>query len=281
VPFNQKPEQKQQASGSSGDTGGKESFQVSAPSISLPKGGGTIRGIGEKFGANPVTGTGSMTVPIATSSVSGRSGLGPNSETEEIGKSFLCQCRERIRCKSQSRNPCTGKGREWAATGPLPLVVSDSCLRRIFRWRVPPNWSVSDWRNEMRAEAACAAWQAVCNYDPSLGVPFGAFARQRVLTGTLTRCRQEWAYALRLTPEHDPERSDSRRLDSAASAAFDACPGHALARLSKSDFWLVEQLFLRDRTEADIAAQIGITQQAISKRKRAIVIELRRYIDRT
>src|SRR5256886_8718884 len=48
---------------------------VSAPSISLPKGGGAIRGIGEKFGANPVTGTGSMTVPIATSP--GRSGFGP------------------------------------------------------------------------------------------------------------------------------------------------------------------------------------------------------------
>jgi hypothetical protein len=31
---------------------------ASAPSISLPKGGGAIRGIGEKFAANPVTGTG-------------------------------------------------------------------------------------------------------------------------------------------------------------------------------------------------------------------------------
>jgi hypothetical protein len=38
---------------------------------------------------------------------------------------------------------------------------------------------------------------------------------------------------------------------------------------------------LGDRTEADIATQIGITQQAISKRKRAIVLQLRRYVDRT
>jgi Salmonella virulence plasmid 65kDa B protein len=42
----------------------------------LPKGGGAIRGIGEKFAANPVTGTGSMSVPIATSP--GRSGFGPS-----------------------------------------------------------------------------------------------------------------------------------------------------------------------------------------------------------
>jgi hypothetical protein len=47
----------------------------SIPSISLPKGGGAIRGIGEKFAANPVTGTGSLSVPIATSP--GRSGFGP------------------------------------------------------------------------------------------------------------------------------------------------------------------------------------------------------------
>src|SRR5450755_849369 len=45
------------------------------PSVSLPKGGGAIRGMGEKFASNPVTGTGSMTVPIATSQ--GRSGFGP------------------------------------------------------------------------------------------------------------------------------------------------------------------------------------------------------------
>ena len=45
------------------------------PTISLPKGGGAIRGIGEKFGSNLVTGGGSMSVPIATSP--GRSGFVP------------------------------------------------------------------------------------------------------------------------------------------------------------------------------------------------------------
>jgi RHS repeat-associated protein len=54
---------------------GEDTFRVRAPQINLPKGGGAIRGIGEKFAANPVTGTGSMTVPIAVSP--GRSGFGP------------------------------------------------------------------------------------------------------------------------------------------------------------------------------------------------------------
>ncbi len=56
------------------ESGNSQGF-VQAPTISLPKGGGAIRGIGEKFAANPVTGTGSLTIPIATSP--GRSGFGP------------------------------------------------------------------------------------------------------------------------------------------------------------------------------------------------------------
>jgi RHS repeat-associated protein len=53
----------------------EENSQFRAPTISLPKGGGAIHGMGEKFAANPVTGTGSVSVPIATSP--GRSGFGP------------------------------------------------------------------------------------------------------------------------------------------------------------------------------------------------------------
>ncbi|MEK6283555.1 MAG: SpvB/TcaC N-terminal domain-containing protein [Acidobacteriota bacterium] len=49
--------------------------KIAAPAISLPKGGGAIKGIGEKFAANPVTGTGSLTVPIFNSP--GRSGFSP------------------------------------------------------------------------------------------------------------------------------------------------------------------------------------------------------------
>ena len=49
--------------------------QVATPCISLPKGGGAIRGISERFAANPVTSSGSMLMSIATSP--GRSGFAP------------------------------------------------------------------------------------------------------------------------------------------------------------------------------------------------------------
>lgn len=55
--------------------GPPEGFLLSAPAVSVPKGGGAIRGIGEKFSVDGATGTSSLTVPIAASA--GRSGFGP------------------------------------------------------------------------------------------------------------------------------------------------------------------------------------------------------------
>jgi hypothetical protein len=66
------------SAGSGGDNaqrGGTDGAHLSPPAISLPKGGGAIRGIGEKFSANPVTGTGSLSVSIYTSP--DRSGFNP------------------------------------------------------------------------------------------------------------------------------------------------------------------------------------------------------------
>ncbi|MEG4274721.1 MULTISPECIES: SpvB/TcaC N-terminal domain-containing protein [unclassified Microcoleus] len=61
--------------GNSKDSEPEKSYFSPPPAVSLPKGGGAIQGMGEKFAANPVTGTGSMSVPIATSP--GRSGFSP------------------------------------------------------------------------------------------------------------------------------------------------------------------------------------------------------------
>jgi len=61
--------------GSGGDKPKGTASPVQFPTLALPKGGGAIQGIGEKFQANPVTGTGSMSVPNAISP--GRSGFAP------------------------------------------------------------------------------------------------------------------------------------------------------------------------------------------------------------
>lgn len=55
--------------------GGPHAAADLLPSVTIPTGCGAIRGTGEKFAVNPVTGTGAMTIPIATSG--GRSNLTP------------------------------------------------------------------------------------------------------------------------------------------------------------------------------------------------------------
>jgi hypothetical protein len=65
--------------GSSGNsnnvTSAETDNRLQPPKLSLPKGGGALRGIGEQFGVDSVTGTGSISVPIALSP--GRGGFNP------------------------------------------------------------------------------------------------------------------------------------------------------------------------------------------------------------
>jgi Salmonella virulence plasmid 65kDa B protein len=62
------------AAENSDDKSARPSIQK-APELSAPKGGAAIRGIGEKFAANPVTGSGALSVPLDVTP--GRSGFGP------------------------------------------------------------------------------------------------------------------------------------------------------------------------------------------------------------
>jgi hypothetical protein len=55
-------------------------------------------------------------------------------------------------------------------------------FKRVRSWRVPPNWSCGDWFEELAAVASAAAWQAVCEFDPELGVPLAAFGYCRLMT---------------------------------------------------------------------------------------------------
>jgi Salmonella virulence plasmid 65kDa B protein len=58
------------------ETPASEEQSTSAPAISLPKGGGAIKGTGEKFGVNPVNGSSTLSVPVFTTP--GRSKFSPD-----------------------------------------------------------------------------------------------------------------------------------------------------------------------------------------------------------
>jgi len=173
----------------------------------------------------------------------------------------------------------------WAMP-PECCAVLNNCFRRICSWRVPPNWSTSDWFDEIKAHGVAALWQALCDYDAGRAVPLEAFVYQRVVARVLTRHRQEWGYALRIVPEgaadsvptgFNPSRNEFTKHNPAAIIA--ACPAYeglldAVASLPKPSRLLIEQLFWQERTEEDIAQALRIGRRAVNKRKHVVLRSL-------
>ena len=150
-------------------------------------------------------------------------------------------------------------------------------LRRARSWRVPPNWSAIDWREELRAVALAAAWQAEQDHDPSRGVPLAAFVCCRVKAQALTRSRQEWRYALRITPASTDilERASAPDPATISIGISSESLAETIQGLPEPERWLLDQLFWQHRTEVSIAVELHISQPAVSKRKRAALLLLR------
>jgi DNA-directed RNA polymerase specialized sigma24 family protein len=177
-------------------------------------------------------------------------------------------------------------GRRWALP-PECYVVLHNCFRRIACWRVPPNWSRSDWLDEIKAHGIAASWQAVCDYDPRRAVPLEKFVYQRIIARALTRHRQEWRYAQRVVPERaansvaaksSPSRNESTNHHPAASSQ--ACHAYeelldALATLPQPSLLLIEQLFWQGQSEQNISQALRICRRALNKRKHVILRFLR------
>src|SRR5712671_2287075 len=94
-----------------GDTSGKSNS--APPRLELPTGGGAIRGIGEKFAFNAVTGTASVSVPLAVANT--RGGFGPKLE---------------LSYNSGSGNGVFGSG--WHLSAPSISRKTDRGLPRYF-----------------------------------------------------------------------------------------------------------------------------------------------------
>jgi hypothetical protein len=182
-----------------------------------------------------------------------------------------------LNCQTKSANRCSCKGRKtrdrWSSTGPVSSALLNSCLSRVSAWHVPAHWSRRDWFEEMRAHIESAAWHAVCDYDPSRNVPLPVFIYRRVIADSLTRYRQEWSYIL-----HSVCQAHEEKLDRASIAADLLYPPavrellrYALMRLTEPQRQLIGQLFWGGYTETELAQSLGISHQAVSKRKRAIL----------
>jgi len=145
------------------------------------------------------------------------------------------------------------------------------CLKRIRRWRVPPQWSERDWFDEIIAEVTLSVIQATNDFDTSRGIPLGAFLHQRILQTALSRYRREWTYAIhQISQTAVDEYETVKGSDYPSHEAIGSLLREALARLPSSDASLIEGIFWEGKSEGLLAEDLGITQQAVNKRKHKI-----------
>jgi RNA polymerase sigma factor (sigma-70 family) len=151
------------------------------------------------------------------------------------------------------------------------------CKRRIRTWRVPPHWSPGQWLEEMKAEGAIAALQATLDFDPSLNVPVEAYMYRRAMGRLITRYRKEWHYALHESPSDEIEAfREGGQFQAPVGLREDL--RSALDQLAEIDRQLIHYLFWKKLTESEAAKILGVSQQAINKRKKSILLHLNRWM---
>ncbi len=154
--------------------------------------------------------------------------------------------------------------------------VWSACVARTHGWRVPPRWAVSDWWEEIDAESIAAACHAIRIFDPHRGPTLNSFVYHQILASALTRYRQEWTYAIRYGVSSGEDPSVDGIEDRFSIEQEEEQLKQSLTCLPEPDRNLLERLFWEGHTETEIASGLGISQQAVSKRKQKILSELRR-----
>jgi RNA polymerase sigma factor (sigma-70 family) len=170
---------------------------------------------------------------------------------------------------AQTHDWLLGKVPEWPG-------VWAATTSRIYGWRIPPHWSRQDWREEIDAEVLAAAYQAVSIFDPERGRCLSKFIYHRILSQSLGRYRREWRFALRVKSathwDDPPEKVRSAPADIEARERLLA----RVTGLATADRRLLEWLYWDGNSEEAVANRLGITKQAINKRKWKILLKLRR-----
>ncbi len=151
-------------------------------------------------------------------------------------------------------------------------VAARQALGRLWRWRVPANWSRPQWEEEISSEVAVAVMEFTRGYTVSEPQSGTRYLRSKIQNKVLNRYRQEWAFSKHIAHPIVTEPTDSDHLERGH--------GHlalqeAVAALSESDRRLIQQLYWEKRSQTQIAAEAGVSVPAICKRNKRILCRLK------
>jgi RNA polymerase sigma factor (sigma-70 family) len=166
-------------------------------------------------------------------------------------------------------------------------------LHQARQWRCPIHWDGKEWQKELDAIAQAAAFEACFYFDEQRGMTLETFVFWQVLTALRDFHRREWAY-FAFHCGHLTKASDEGEVgegnESAEVCEEVATEGleqewrrylifWALERLSERERQVLERLYWDGYTEAEVAKELGISQQAVSKIKRKAIQKLRELLE--
>jgi len=166
-------------------------------------------------------------------------------------------------------------------------------LHQARQWRCPIHWDGKEWQKELDAIAQAAAFEACFYFDEQRGITLEIFVFWQVLTALRDFHRREWAY-FAFHCGHLTKASDEGEVgegnESAEVCEEVATEGleqewrrylifWALERLSERERQVLERLYWDGYTEAEVAKELGISQQAVSKIKRKAIQKLRELLE--
>lgn len=165
----------------------------------------------------------------------------------------------------------------------------EACLQQTERWCCLPNWLPKDWGEELWAVACAAVWEALDFYDSSRNAPLEVFVKGRVQAAILQRYREEWRYATRCCPfpypssESDEPSETWEIYDLAdftdAERFWQKLEARdLLRRLPPAERYIIERCIMDRMSETEVATELGISQQTVSRWKQQALEKLRRLI---
>lgn len=157
-------------------------------------------------------------------------------------------------------------------------VAARQALGRVWRWRVPGNWSGSQCREEIAAEVALAVVEltgAKTASEPQRGT---RHRQSRIQNKVRNRYRREWSFSKHIASPMVTDPPDSDRPD---RESLHVMLQTAMAALSALDRWLMQRIYWEECTESQIAAERRVSVQAISRHKQRVLRHLHRVLKKS
>jgi len=152
----------------------------------------------------------------------------------------------------------------------------------------PPCYTADYWREECLQIAAVAVWRAAEHCTAQHGVSREVYAylcARRALCKEYERiCRLytgETPWPTDLETGEEVEVEDGTACEQIDSLLYRDALVRVLEQLGTTDRWLVEQVWVLERGQADVAREIGVSQPTLSRRLKRIRKQLRAWLEET